>query len=201
MPRFMILLFLGSILASRGTTGQQVRDPALRRELLEMARADEQVRDALLSTLSPDQPMDSLAVAQANIFDAANVKRMKQIIKEHGWPGKTLVGEDGSNAAFLLVQNAAEDTAFQREVLALLRRAFRLGEVAGQDLAVMTDRVRLKEGLKQLYGTQAKPVADSLVVDPIENEELVDNRRASLGLIPLSEYLAVLRQVYGLKER
>ena len=200
MQRLTLLLVFGLLLCCRGAA-QQVNDPALRRELLEMARADEQVRDALLSTLSPDQPMDSLAVAQANIFDAANLKRLKQIIKEHGWPGKSLVGEDGSSAAFLLVQNAADDTVFQREVLNLLKRAFRQGEVSGQDLAVMTDRVRLKEGLKQLYGTQAHPVAGSLVVDPIEDEEQVDNRRASLGLIPLGEYLNLLRQVYGLKEK
>jgi len=200
MQRLTLLLFLGLLFFHQGAA-QQVGDPALRRELLEMARADEQVREALLSNLSADQPMDSLAVAQANIFDAANLKRLKQIIKEHGWPGKSLVGEDGSSAAFLLVQNAADDTAFQREVLNLLKRGFRLGEVSGQDLAVMTDRVRLKEGLKQLYGTQAKPVAGSLVVDPIEDEEQVDNRRASLGLIPLGEYLSLLRQVYGLKEK
>jgi hypothetical protein len=79
-----------------------------------------------------------------------------------------------------------------------LEGAFRRGEAAGQDVALLTDRVRQGEGKLQLYGTQATITDGGLVVDPIENPTELDRRRASLGLPPHAVYLRLLREAYGL---
>jgi hypothetical protein len=54
------------------------------------------------------------AAEHLQAVDAANTARMKRIVAERGWPGRSLVGDDGAQAAWLLVQHADHDPAFQR---------------------------------------------------------------------------------------
>jgi hypothetical protein len=57
------------------------------------------------------------------------------VIEKHGWPGKSLVGADGAQAAWLLVQHADLDREFQRQCLPLLKEAAEKGEASKQNLA------------------------------------------------------------------
>jgi hypothetical protein len=45
-------------------------------------------------------------------IDAENLPWLKRVIAEVGWPGKSLVGDEGASAAWLLVQHADQDPAF-----------------------------------------------------------------------------------------
>jgi hypothetical protein len=82
-----------------------------------------------------------------------------------------------------------------------MQKAFNTGEARGQDLALLTDRVRLYEGKPQLYGTQVKNVNGKFIFAPIEDEPNVDKRRALYGLPPLSEYLETLNEFYRMKNK
>lgn len=86
-----------------------------------------------------------------------NAGRLKQVIAEHGWPGRSLVGEDGMIAAWFIVQHAISDPPFQRQVLTLLNDALARGEVSPQSLAFLEDRICIFEGRPQIYGTQFEP--------------------------------------------
>src|SRR3546814_2793073 len=57
---------------------------------------------------------------------------------EHGWPGWSLVGEDGSTAAWAIVQHADLDLDFQRRGLAMLEAAVDAGDASPGDLAYLT---------------------------------------------------------------
>jgi hypothetical protein len=60
----------------------------------------------------------------------------------------------------------------------------------GSSLALLEDRIRLREGQKQIYGSQVKKNgAGEWEPLPLEDEEKVDMSRASVGLEPISEYL------------
>ena len=85
--------------------------------------------------------------------DERHTARMKEIVKQHGWPTNSMVGSDGATAAWLLVQHADHDPKFQRHCLELMKKV-PAGEVSTVDLAYLTDRVLVNEGKKQLYGTQ-----------------------------------------------
>src|SRR6185436_3940987 len=102
----------------------------------------------------PSDAGDALLLERSRQIHERNDARIKQIVAEHGWPGRTLVGADGAHAAWLLVQHADTDRPFQRRCLDLMQGAFEAGEVAGQDLAYLTDRVLLAAGQPQMYGTQ-----------------------------------------------
>jgi hypothetical protein len=131
-------------------------------------------------------------------IDTDNTERMKVIIRQYGWPGPSLVGRDGTEAAWLLVQHA--DAAFQKAVLPLVEKAYKRGELSGQLYALLLDRVLVSEGKLQVYGTQAKPFdqwkGHEPVLEPIEDEANVDKRRAEVGLFTLSEYRKMLKQMY-----
>jgi hypothetical protein len=113
---------------------------------------------------------------------------MRELVAEHGWPGRTLVGEDGAHAAWLLAQHADHDPDFQRECLTLLAAAVQAGEASAADHAYLDDRVAVAEDRPQLYGTQFRQEGDRLVPAPIADAAHVDQRRAALGLPTLAEY-------------
>jgi hypothetical protein len=119
---------------------------------------------------------------------------MQAIIKQHGWPGKSLVGTDGAHAAWLLVQHADHDRPFQKRCLGLLKVAVQKGEATGEQLAYLTDRVRVGEKKPQVCGTQLRWADGQLQPQPIEDEGNVDRRRKTVGLHPLADYLRVAEQ-------
>jgi hypothetical protein len=76
-----------------------------------------------------------------------NTDRLREIVREYGWPGVSLVGEQGSDAAWLLAQHADRQLDFQREVLPLLERAVDAGEAKPAHVAYLTiASVPLKAG-------------------------------------------------------
>ncbi len=126
-----------------------------------------------------------------------HLARMKQIVGQYGWPGKSLVGEDGANAAWQLVQQATQDPDFMRHCRDLMKRAVDKGEASAKDYAYLEDRVRLQEGEAQLYGTQfIQDAKGRLILQPLKDPERVDERRRKMGLEPLAEYEAELRKFY-----
>jgi hypothetical protein len=168
-----------------------------------MVEADQEARNRLMVAFQGGTQPDSATVARLQAVDVANLTRLRQIVQRHGWPDERMVGSDGRSAVFLLVQHADRHVPLQKEYLEWLERGFRTGALsaeAGQDVALLTDRVRTNEGRPQLYGTQVEIQEGRVVVKPIEDEANVDRRRAALGLPPLAEYLAVLRQEYGLPQ-
>lgn len=114
--------------------------------------------------------------------DYRHTQAMKQIIAQYGWPGEKLVGPMAAQAAWLLVQHADHDREFQKQCHRLLESAVKCGDAQAQHLAYLTDRICVGDGAPQFYGTQLEY--------PIADEEHVDERRATVGLPPLAEYIA-----------
>ncbi|MFZ4516527.1 MAG: DUF6624 domain-containing protein, partial [Acidimicrobiia bacterium] len=75
-----------------------------------------------------------------------------------------------------------------------LEIAVEFGDAPALHAAALEDRIRMREGRAQRYGTQVVPTADnrSLTPWPIEDPEHVEGRRAALGLEPLAEHLRAL---------
>ncbi|XZE19386.1 DUF6624 domain-containing protein [Pirellulaceae bacterium SH449] len=173
-----------------------ITEPELRKELLQRAEQDQAIRQELIKAGMESLDQNILAKMQAT--DKANTERMKTIIAKHGWPTSGLVGDDGVQAAFLLLQHA--DHEFQKAVLPKVEIAFKENKIPGQNYALLLDRVRVGDGKPQVYGTQAKDIAEwkgrEPVFEPIEDEGNVDKRREQVGLPPLSVYRKLLKDVY-----
>jgi hypothetical protein len=184
-------------------TAPSVREPALRQELLSMAKEDQQIRVAVLKALGAKgislgdaRPITDPALlkffleqaAKMAAVDQKNRGRLKEIVDKHGWPGKYLVGTDGASAAWLLVQHADAALPFQMHCLELMKRAPK-DDVAPKDIAYLTDRVLVAQKKKQVYGTQVRRRGGKLTPEPIRDAGSVDKLRAEVGLPPLAEYL------------
>ncbi len=173
-------------------------DPALRTELLALRDRDLEARGAASASAQanggrPDQQL-VLAIFAA---DSENINRLKEIVEAGGFPGVAKVGRDGVAAAFILTQHADRDREFQARVLTQMQPPAAKGEVSPQDLAQLTDRVRIGEGRPQLYGSQFRAVGSVNHPQPIENAAQVDQRRGQAGLLSLRDYGCIMQQVYG----
>lgn len=192
----LCLVLLLSNVQAQEAGNPPVKEPVLRRELLKRVEQDQAIRNELISkgVKTPDKTI----IARMQAIDTANTERMRAIVNQYGWPGPELVGRDGSEAAFLLVQHA--NHAFQKEMLPLVEKAYRSGRLSGQSYALLLDRVLVGEGKPQVYGTQAKRFEEwkgqEPVLVPIQDEANVDKRRAEVGLPPLSEYRELLKRMY-----
>ena len=160
-------------------------------ELLARMEKEQNLRGALID--NPDDIQLLMHMAEA---DAQNTMWLDEVIQQQGWPTKSQVGEDGAQAAFLIVQHSPAPQ-FQKKCLELLERAVDQNEADIINLVYLTDRVRTFEGKPQVYGTQGQTNADGVIIPfPIEDEEHVDERRKAIGLEPIAEYFKNMNESY-----
>jgi hypothetical protein len=99
------------------------------------------------------------------------------------------------------VQHADKDREFQKRCLTLLERAVKAREASAGEFAYLTDRVRVGENKKQIYGTQFRQVDGKYQPYPIEDDKNVDKRRKEVGLSTLAEYRKKVEEAYKPKKK
>lgn len=178
--------------------------PELAAEIIRRMDEDQRARQQWIEVMNntegktPEQiqaDFEKIAVV-VNEIDTRNREWLATKIEELGWPGKSLVGEQAAHAAWLLVQHADGDREFQEKCLERMKAAAE-GEVAVIDIAYLTDRVLVGKGEPQIYGTQCRQVDGKFEPQTCVEPEKLDERRQSVGLPPMSEYLKQLAEVYG----
>ena len=121
--------------------------------------------------------------------DSVNQIIVCHILYTYGWLGPDKVGFLGTQTLFLVIQHARLE--IQEKYLPMMRQAVKEGKVLARDLAFLEDRVALRQGKKQLYGSQTwlDRSDGKLSVQPVEDPENLDKRRAAVWLEPMSVYL------------
>ncbi len=131
--------------------------------------------------------MNTLVKAM-NTADSVNLIKVMRILDEHGWLSQEQIGEQGNATLFLVIQHSDRQT--QEKYLPLMRQAVKDGKAQANQLALLEDRVALRQGKKQIYGSQiTQDINGKYSVSPIEDEPNVNKRRAAVGLEPLEEYV------------
>ncbi|HEX8598797.1 MAG TPA: DUF6624 domain-containing protein [Chloroflexia bacterium] len=167
----------------------------LRAELLEMERADRAKRAELVAR--GELHTQGYHPEMEEVHRRHNA-RIREVIELHGWPGKSLVGDEGCRAAGFVVQHAVLDPELQRRCVGLLSEAVEHGEAEGFMLALLTDRVLVQEEELQIYGTQYTGAPGGGVEPlPTAEPETVDERRRAVGLPPLAENTARLNSQHA----
>ena len=121
--------------------------------------------------------------------DSINLIKVKNILDERGWLGTDVVGRQGNTTLFLVVQHA--DLKTQLKYLPMMREAVKEGNAKASNLALLEDRVALRQGKKQIYGSQlgTDPETGEYFVSPLIDPDNVDKRREEVGLGTMSSYL------------
>lgn len=156
-----------------------------RRELEARGRADQKVRESF----GVGGQLDTAQLHAMMRTDSANTNWLKSHVARWGWPTRAQVGPEAVNSAFLIAQHAVHDTGFMRAMLPHIRESHQRGELDGNAIAMLIDRLEVKAGRPQVYGTQLSMQNGRVVLDPIGDSANVDERRRSMGMMPLKEYL------------
>jgi hypothetical protein len=131
--------------------------------------------------------------------DSANLAHVEAILARYGWLGPEQVGAKASAALFFVIQHA--DLPSQRKYLPMIREAAKTGRAQPSALALLEDRVALREGRLQTYGSQIgfSEETNSHYVLPMADPDKVDERRAAVGLPPLADYVKQWKIVWDVE--
>ncbi|RME98847.1 MAG: hypothetical protein D6772_08470, partial [Bacteroidetes bacterium] len=116
------------------------RDQYYRLQMAEIAKTEGWNNPVIREMYELQQELDSL-----------NYLQIDTIIATYGYPGRSMVGPLGSTA-LLVIQRAP--LAEQLKHLPELQAAADKGELLWSDLALLIDKLKMRQGEPQVYGTQ-----------------------------------------------
>ena len=119
--------------------------------------------------------------------DVANLTQLKEIVSNYGWPRKSVVGAKAALGAFLVLQHSEPN--YQAEIAPLVRAAVAAGEADKSNLALLEDRILVRQGMPQIYGSQVSSTGAFVSIFRVKDEPNLDKLRAEVGLEPICTYL------------
>ncbi|MDR4891898.1 MULTISPECIES: DUF6624 domain-containing protein [unclassified Chryseobacterium] len=167
-------------------------DKPLQAELLAIHEEDQKYRVQMNETqkkFGPNSKEMNDLWRITNQKDSINLLKVKKILDEKGWVGKDKVGAQANSALFLVIQHSDLET--QKKYLPMMKDAVKKGNASPGSLALLIDRIEIREGRKQIYGSQIGIIQsnNTFYVSPLIDPDNVDKRRTEVGLGPISDYL------------
>lgn len=166
-------------------------DKALAAQLDSLYKEDQQYRIAvgkLKKEGAPKRSVDSLT-AILKQADSSNLVFVEQLIAKHGWITPGQAGFMGTQAVFLVIQHA--DLQTQKKYYPMIKQAEKDGNILSSNVAILEDRIAVREGKPQPYGSQGHYDAEKkkTYVYPLKDLNNLDSLRKSMGLQPMKEYI------------
>jgi hypothetical protein len=178
---------------------EKVDNPELQRKLAIMFIDDQNVRmnrmDGLIKKYNvSEQELIALDDYKTHV-DLENQKKLKEIIIQYGFPTKKLVGKDGMEAIFHIIQHAGDDLEWQAAQLQKVENAVKIGDMEMKDYVYLYDRIKLHANLPQRWGTQCSSVnkkENLVILHTVEDLVNLDKRRKEVGLEPIDFYKKIM---------
>lgn len=153
-------------------------------------QSDQLVRIKYLQAKRDSKPaaiVDSLQ-EMMHKTDRQNLMRVNAILTKYGWLGPQKVGMTGSQALFLVIQHA--DLQTQQSYLPMIKTAEKEGEILSSNLAILEDRINMRTGKKQIYGSQGftDKQTGKTYIYPIADIDHLDEHRKAMGMPPMKDY-------------
>ncbi|MDR2276180.1 MAG: hypothetical protein LBF27_35075 [Sphingobacterium sp.] len=163
-------------------------DSMLSRKLIRMATLDQEIMQ------SPPNGIRPASVQHMALIDSiaeANYTEIKIVFEKYGFPGFDIVGEEGSKSFWLIVQHCDKWPEFQKQVLKKMEAEVKKKNAHSTYYAYLVDRIKIRGGQKQLYGTQVSYHTDTCqaYVSNVEDPDNINKRRKAVGLETIEKYL------------
>ncbi len=158
--------------------------PQLQSKLLQMLNDDQSAR-----TFSSEEP-NPAELEKMGQVDNENLQTLRLLVKNHGIPTSNEVGREGVHAFIVLILHV-NDIQLQKRVLHGLSE--KNVNASLEDIALLTDKIRVLSGHMQKYGTQFSTVDGKTVLEPVEDEMNLDKRREKMGMMPMTSYSCLQR--------
>lgn len=165
---------------------KEMYNDSLAHLLSEIGENDQKYRLLLDGERRPydQEPSDSFKSILRKIvfYDSLDLLLVSSIIDKYGWLSQNEVGRQGNSALWLVIQHAELDV--QLKYFPIMKEAVNKGKAQWRDLAYLEDRILMRQGKKQLYGTQYKlnPSSHQMELWDIEDPINLNKRRHSVGL-------------------
>jgi len=192
--KLLCLLFLSINFSS--IYGQSQKNDSINSLLDSIYETDQKIRYELIDLQNKGkiQPgeLKEIFVKMTKI-DSMNLIEINSLLNNYGWPEN--LSFQRNQTIFLVIQHSDLET--QQKYLPVIRKAVEQGKTLPSNLAILEDRISIREGKKQIYGSQiyVDSKTDKKYVEPLEDPETVDERRAKVGLPTMSEYLKQTNQM------
>jgi hypothetical protein len=133
-------------------------------KLLQLAQNDMEVRERLMR----NNQLSGGYHTEMEKVHRENAAALRQIINEIGFPGISKVGQEASEAAWLIAQHAIAEPAFMKSFFELMTENRR--DVNKKHWAYLNDRIQYFQGKPQRFGTQLN--ADGSIYPVMDIEQL-----------------------------
>lgn len=150
-------------------------------------------------TQSDQLDIDAVIAAQEQIdkVDSVNQVVVARLL-EKGWPQG--LSDEAHHTIWLVIDHAPLD--YQLRYLPLVEAQMVKGVISKSDYATLFDRVCMRQGASQRYGTQTvqRRSAEAnapIYVWPIENPRKLNRLRRAMGLSPIKHYCRKVAKTYG----
>lgn len=172
---------------------EKKRDTTLIKKLKDIGKKDQFYRskiDSISRNKVGDAALRKSYFRQQAALDSVNLLSVAEILQTQGYPDRAKAFKYAINL-FFVVQHS--DISTMEKYYPLFEKAAESGDLDWKALVLMTDRIRKKKGLKQVYGTQTVKGSDGKwVLYDVENIEGLNERRLKIGLEPIDEYLKLI---------
>ena len=126
--------------------------------------------------------------------DVDNTAWLTRLVGEVGWLDQTRFGPETALGAFLIVQHSGE-LPLMLAALPEIEKDVKEHGLDPQNFALLFDRLRVRLGEKQRYGSQLGTGENhQQIVIALEDRKHVDALRKAMRLVPLATYLDLFRQ-------
>src|ERR1035437_5970723 len=152
--------------------------------------------------ISDKQLGDTLkAIFFQNVKNDSNILTfVKKILDTRGWLGSDIIGVLGNQILYLAIQHSDIET--QEKYLPMMREAVHKGNASPSNFAYLADRVAIRHGKKQSYGSQydRDQVTGEYYILPLEDPDNVDIRRKEVGLGKLQDDVSHFGMTWNIEE-
>jgi hypothetical protein len=185
---------------------ERAKDPATR-ELLERTLVDQGIRASLSAFDGAKIYGKTRAAAALRAYDEYlfnlmctadedNLRWLRGQVARNGWFDISRYGAAADQAAWLMVQHADGDHAYQAYIVSVLAPKATTHETNPQNFAFLSDHVAVRSGEPQTYATQMECVDGEWLAPQVDSPENLDARRASVGLPPYRVQVSQRRNLH-----
>ncbi|QJB42393.1 hypothetical protein HF324_32915 [Chitinophaga oryzae] len=198
MIKIIFLALLISLLTGCATRLTDSKKTALKNELAEMVKTD-QIAAFVRQGKYKEYTQEQWDRFKDSVY-TTHQKRIAVIFRQYGFPGIDMVGKEGSNHFWLLVQHSDKFPGFQTKVLKAMEKEVKKQNANPNNYAYLYDRVQVNAGKKQLFGTQVTYQVNTTgrafpkigLIDSVN----VDKIRKEYTLSPLKDYLNQMTEMH-----
>ena len=167
-------------------------DQSLRTRLVDIQKR------ANLKGYTPEILDSMVMITEAiELCDNSNIALISQVMKKD-WPEG--LQQESYHAIWIIIDHA--DIKYQKKFFPKLQMAAEKGYISKSELAVLKDRILMKTGKPQMYGTQSTYAVSTdnkmiIYLWPVITPEELDLLRNSVGLPSINEYIKDLESASG----